>query len=250
MFRWVCAAVLLCLSLHAGHAGTNTVQPEREAAARQKASAKKPSPVVQKKPSPDAPKQSSSNRFEVTGVASNDTLALRAAPGWRSKRLRNIAPTANRVIGLGPRTRLNGHAWLAVEFEGTKGWVNGTYLRPYRGLENKALSKVLDCQGTEPFWSLRIERTQMLMRDSNQSTRFWKPDRAASPLDTGGWLLTGAPVSQSARPDGRLEGRVKETGACSDGMSDFYYRYELLLKLEGETLRGCCNRIPQRLSGL
>lgn len=248
MFRCVFIAILALISMHALLAGSSMAKPGRQATLQVKASPPKAAIQVRQKPQTAAP--ASRTRFEVKGVASNDTLALRAAPDWRSKRVRKIAPTANRVMGLGPSTRVNGHAWLSVEFEGAKGWVNGTYLRPYSGGENKALSKVLDCQGTEPFWSLRIERTQMLMRDSNQSTRFWKPERSASALPLGGWLLTGAPVAQSARPDGRLEGRFKETGACSDGMSDFYYRYELLLKLEGETLRGCCNRMPQRLSGL
>lgn len=86
------------------------------------------------------------DHFQVTGVAANDVLNLRAAPNPKAAKVGVIPPNANCVRNLGCRgglsfqdystlspaqqkERLRQHPrWCRVEYRGVSGWVAGRYL--------------------------------------------------------------------------------------------------------------------------
>ena len=85
--------------------------------------------------------------------------------------------------------------------------------------------------GTEPFWSAQVEgRCVTYSTPEDQAgTRIW------THVDTG---------PQGPVWNGALEGRqfqltVKPSTGCSDGMSDKTYPMEAVLRVRGETRRGC-----------
>ncbi len=71
----------------------------------------------------------------VIGVAHDDVLNLRAAPGADQPILDGIPPLHDALIALGETRELPGSFWIGVDFEGTEGWVNLRYVG-YLGVTN------------------------------------------------------------------------------------------------------------------
>lgn len=64
----------------------------------------------------------------VVGVAHDDVLNLRAAPGADQEILDGIPPTYDALTAVGQTRELPGSFWIAVDYEGTEGWVNLTFI--------------------------------------------------------------------------------------------------------------------------
>ena len=71
----------------------------------------------------------------VIGVAHEDVLNLRAAPGADQTILDGIPPLHDALTALGQTRELPGSFWIGVDFEGTEGWVNLRYVG-YPGATN------------------------------------------------------------------------------------------------------------------
>jgi galactitol-specific phosphotransferase system IIB component len=63
----------------------------------------------------------------VVGVAHDDALNLRAAPGADQEILERIPPTYDALTAVGKTRELPGSLWIGVDYEGTEGWVNLRY---------------------------------------------------------------------------------------------------------------------------
>ena len=64
----------------------------------------------------------------VVGVAHDDVLNLRAAPGADQEILDGIPPTYDALTAGGQTRELPGSFWIAVDYEGIEGWVNLTFI--------------------------------------------------------------------------------------------------------------------------
>ena len=64
----------------------------------------------------------------VVGVAHDDVLNLRAAPGADQEILDGIPPTYDTLTAVGETRELPGSFWIAVDYEGTEGWVNLAFI--------------------------------------------------------------------------------------------------------------------------
>ncbi len=64
----------------------------------------------------------------VVGVAHDDVLNLRAAPGVDREILDGIPPTYDSLTAVGQTRELPESFWIAVDYEGTEGWVNLTFI--------------------------------------------------------------------------------------------------------------------------
>jgi len=64
----------------------------------------------------------------VVGVAHDDVLNLRAAPGADQEILAGIPPTYDDLTALGHTRQLPGSYWIGVDYQGTEGWVNLRYI--------------------------------------------------------------------------------------------------------------------------
>ena len=83
--------------------------------------------------------------------------------------------------------------------------------------------------GTEPFWAVQVRQDSLtLSRPDHAELKVAAP----SPDSRGGGLVWAAEgLTVSITP-----------GACSDGMSDRQYRYEALVRVGPEILKGCAYR--------
>jgi hypothetical protein len=79
--------------------------------------------------------------LSVVGVAHDDVLNLRASPGADQAILGGIPPTYDSVLALGATMALPTW-WTNVEYDGTIGWVNVSYLA-YAGATSDVTASVL-----------------------------------------------------------------------------------------------------------
>lgn len=104
-------------------------------------------------------------------------------------------------------------------------------VHPCMTQDGKALTQKLKALGTEPFWAAEVEGRCVTYKtpEDQHGTRVWtqideKPDGTVwnGGLDGHQFQLT-----------------VKPRAGCSDGMSDRVYPMEAVLRVLGETRRGC-----------
>jgi uncharacterized membrane protein len=180
--------------------------------------------------------------FDVTGVAANDVLNIRAAPDANASIIGHLAPDARAVEVVAHDAT---GRWAQVNAGEQSGWVALRYLA-YRVdvWGEDTLPPSLHCLGTEPFWSLRMQGDALVLSTPDAPERvmqadgvlssgvFRDPRRAVSAVDSAGGLTA-----------------VIVPMACSDGMSDRAYGLDATLILDGggaqRMLTGCCTLAPR-----
>lgn len=173
--------------------------------------------------------------YDVTGVAADDVLNIRAEPSGSADILGEFGPHRTEVEVTGATA--DGR-WLRVNTQEATGWVAARFLqRPDGG--DFAFGRMLNCFGTEPFWSLDVIQ--------GSRATFSRMDGAT--LSDGAGLLNIGQGRQDRFLLGFGQGLVVVTQAqCSDGMSDRLYALEasVVLVETGMTLySGCCSIQPE-----
>ncbi|WP_375257862.1 SH3 domain-containing protein [Citreimonas sp.] len=174
--------------------------------------------------------------FDVSGVAADDVLNIRAEPNAGAEKIGDFAPDARSIEVIAPNERQD---WGLVNVDGRTGWVSLHYMVRQPGQWLGAPIETVQCAGTEPFWSLT----------RRGDTVTWSTPEA----ETSGTVTT--PLDTIARRDMsgviyRLESDTRDHLAmtlerCSDGMSDYAYGIRAILTrdLDGapEMFGGCCS---------
>lgn len=181
--------------------------------------------------------------YDVSGVAADDVLNIRADPRATASLIGELAPDASGI----EVTALSGNRdWGRVNTAERSGWVSMAYLEPepVRAADGY-FDHPLACFGTEPFWSL----------DNDTSGRV-----AYTPMDGEPVILTRTATASSANRGGHsqlMEASSETVSAtailrreeCSDGMSDKLYGLTLDLVLRGAEesrfVSGCCSIAPR-----
>lgn len=171
--------------------------------------------------------------YAVTGVASDDTLNLRAAPSARSAKRGELShnDTWVEVIEFS-REGL----WALVNTGETSGWASTKFLAPQpMPRDEMGLPRTLACFGNEPFWSVRFAPSVFMLstpdRRTSAALTFVSPGAEAVDLPVTGLLFEwGAPGSS-------VQGHILP-GRCSDGMSDRVYGLHYVDPVLGH---GCCS---------
>lgn len=83
---------------------------------------------VQKSPEPEENRQSTATTYRVIGVDRADTLNVRSEPNHRSSIVAALPWNARNIEVSNCQTINNGQNWCLVGYQGTKGWVNSSYL--------------------------------------------------------------------------------------------------------------------------
>lgn len=169
--------------------------------------------------------------YQVTGVAAEDVLNIRAEPDAGSPIVGGLPPNATGVEVVA----IQGN-WAVVSTGENTGYAALRYLRRSPGPDWNALETPLSCLGTEPFWSLLID-------PARGETRFRTPedeDHRTSPIAASWPALPWGRSAALALPDSLA---VLTPAECSDGMSD--NRYGIAVDLfptrpDGARLSGCC----------
>jgi uncharacterized membrane protein len=186
--------------------------------------------------------------YDVAGVARDDVLNLRrnvagAADLRETEIVGRIPWDARDVVSSGRIVRFGGDLWREVGYGGAVGWVNGRYLAPAAGFDADARPDALSCGGTEPFWSLRLGSDEAVFEtpgvEAPEREEYRVLATAAGRNRARQWAYYLGPGSPATRI-----ALVTRTEACSDGMSDFTYPYELVLvdvDPGDGPLQGCCS---------
>lgn len=174
--------------------------------------------------------------YDVSGVAANDVLNVRAGPTASAEIVGTLAPDA---AGVEVIRLAEGAGWGLVNSGESTGWVSMAYMSRRPGQDWGDIPETLSCFGNEPFWSFDIAR--------DGTARFSSPETAQSykiteRLPASGARGTFAVIAET--PFARATALVS-TGACSDGMSDRDYGLGigLLLDADGQNrlYSGCCS---------
>ncbi len=171
--------------------------------------------------------------FNVTGVAANDTLNVRAQPNGSAEKRGALAHNAENIEVTATN---DAGTWGRVNLGESSGWVSMRYLARHEDNPDYALAHALTCFGTEPFWSAVITQ--------GQGVTIRTPE---TQIDISG---AGLIVPASGRTDlyalGFADSSAQVRRAeCNDGMSDRMFGLQIGLFLrhdQSATLyAGCCS---------
>ncbi|UYV37424.1 SH3 domain-containing protein [Rhodobacteraceae bacterium D3-12] len=175
---------------------------------------------------------------DVTGVASDDVLNVRAEPRGDAPVIGALSFAAKFVEVV----RVE-NGWGLVTLGEGSGWASLRYLKAQPHTPG-AFPDQISCYGTEPFWSLSYDGNNALhYSDINGADRLM---RVQSILRAQGRLDRHALIAGSE--DG-LVTAVYARAQCSDGMSDRAYGFSVdavLRDPDGHVLlSGCCTIKPE-----
>lgn len=97
----------------------------------------------------------------VAGVAYDDVLNLRAAPGADQPISDEIPPTFADLVAQGNTRDLSPGFWIEVDYEGTVGWVNFAYTA-FEGDVTDETSNVIDELGERPVESTMTDLAEVV----------------------------------------------------------------------------------------
>ncbi|WP_207100731.1 COG3650 family protein [Paracoccus shandongensis] len=173
--------------------------------------------------------------FDVSGVAADDVLNIRAEPEAKAAIVGTLAPDAKAIEVVEER-----QGWARVNAGESTGWVSMRYLA-YRTdvWQPGALPAGFRCLGTEPFWDARREGGDLVLRTPENQTGDRRPVQAV--LDRG---VFRDPARVVVARDMTL---FSQPQICSDGMSDRIFGLSATLVIHGDSprmLSGCCSIQP------
>ena len=179
--------------------------------------------------------------FDVTGVAADDVLNIRAEPDASSEIIGSFAPGAQRIEVV---AHDSSGRWGQVNTNGRSGWASMHYLA-YRTdvWEDGKVPPSLSCAGTEPFWSLAPDGGTLTYSTPDGPEIHLPLVSVLSP----GYLRAPRRTLIGEGAAARITA-VVVPAACSDGMSDRAYGLDATLIIEqGRERRmrvGCCSIAP------
>lgn len=100
----------------------------------------------------------------VIGVAHDDVLNVRAAPGTDQRVIEALDPLAVDVIALGNTRALPRSMWIEIEADGVIGWANASFFG-YIGQTIDATAAIVDVLGEMP-WAPTMEDLGMVVAGS------------------------------------------------------------------------------------
>ncbi|MFZ1342176.1 SH3 domain-containing protein [Thiothrix eikelboomii] len=193
-----------------------------------------------------APTASPSRIYAVTKVAPDDGLNMRTQPGTGGSIVAVLPANAKGLIVLGQEQKTGNSVWVKVAWAGRQGWVNKYYLREdvdtvnYNPATTKPVVKpevVMQCGGTEPFWSMSISERDMKVNIMG-GAQFTVPVNMRQQSANSTTIAVVAGMRGNASTTAFLE-KVEN---CSDGMSDKNYPYTITTVLNGQqVMSGCCS---------
>ncbi len=170
---------------------------------------------------------------DVTGVAANDQLNVRAAPSGSAEKRGELAYDA---ISIEVTAVNDAGTWGQINIDEGTGWVSLRYLNRQADNPDYALAQTLVCYGTEPFWSAMFHqghRVQFSLMGDDYET----PGAGLIVPASGMRNLWGMAYGNSVA--------IFRREQCNDGMSDRNFGLSTtLFKDHGgaqAVYAGCCS---------
>lgn len=172
--------------------------------------------------------------YNVSGVAGDDVLNIRAEPNGSAEIIGSLAPDARSIEVVGFS---RAGEWALVNNNGQSGWISVGYIEPQEMIIGfGGLPEGLHCFGTEPFWSLEIKEAGVIFEGQSTPTTYEITYMSPSAeyievRETGLRIHWGS--GENATKAHILP------GLCSDGMSDSTYG---LHYIDNRMMnKGCCS---------
>ncbi len=169
--------------------------------------------------------------YDVTGVASDDVLNLRADASASSDIIGALAHNSRNIEVISTSGN-----WGQVNSDEGTGWVSLRYMARQEPNQDYALAQQLGCYGTEPFWD--AEFTQ------GQKVQFTSPEGGYETTGVGLMVPASGVSGLWALAFGDSVATLRRE-MCSDGMSDRQFGFSVALyhNHDGEIalLSGCCS---------
>lgn len=191
---------------------------------------------------------SNSRVYAVFKVAPDDGLNMRTQPGTGGSVVAVLPANAKGLVGLGQEQKSGNSVWVKVAWAGQQGWVNKYYLREdvdtvdYNPAKPKPIVKpevVMQCGGTEPFWSMSVSEREMKVNIMG-GAQFTVPVNMRQQSANS----TTIAVVAGARGNASTTAFLEKVEDCSDGMSDKNYPYTVTAVLNGQkVMSGCCSLV-------
>lgn len=183
--------------------------------------------------------------FDVTGVASNDTLNVRRDPDPAAPIVGTLAPEARNieVIEASPRD-----IWGRINIGEISGWVSLKYLERQPGQAMDDIPAIRRCYGTEPAWALTVDSDGDLFFSTPSAAplvgRLARSDRSRNRPDRFAFALEFQGSGAAAMSGVTFVTRR----SCSDQMSDRWFGLEADIWIGSADnpafLSGCCSIAP------
>lgn len=180
--------------------------------------------------------------FDVTDVASDDTLNIRQTPSGKAAKIGALSPFARNI----EVTAVNDSGtWGRINHAEGNGWVSLRYLRRQHDIAWRDAPHGLSCFGTEPFWAadLTADRQSFRFQFFDDPVLDMAVDWRASPENRGAGVFGFAASHYEATAFATLR-----RATCSDGMSDRLYGLgtDVFITQYGQTraYQGCCSLSP------
>lgn len=172
---------------------------------------------------------------DVTGVASDDVLNVRAFPTSSASIIGALEPDARGVEVIREE-----NGWGLVNVTEWAGWAYLRYLRP-RADGDLPNTQRVSCSGTEPFWGIEIEQGRSATITTPEN---YDPGKT---FDVGQFQRAWNPLRKHVLrgTDGTRDLSLLVVAAyCDNGMSDNEYGLDATLIVtgpDGHVYSGCCS---------
>ncbi|VAW59385.1 hypothetical protein MNBD_GAMMA08-986 [hydrothermal vent metagenome] len=185
------------------------------------------------------------SNYRVVDVHSNDSLNVRSNAAYKSDVVGALKYDAENIILTGEKIQKGKSLWVEIKYKDITGWVNSRYLSeqvvPTKSGTNVFI-KNLNCNGSEPDWVLKFDVHKNIIEFESLSfskQMFLSQSVKASKNNTNKWFVTAKAIKGKEK----LNISIIETNQCSDDMSDFVYRYSMIINtIDNGVYSGCCNR--------
>ena len=192
--------------------------------------------------------------YDVVGVAQDDVLNIRSGPGAGFDIIGTLPPDAEDIEVIRPSDDFD---WGRINLGEGAGWISLRYAVPQPGQWYGQFPAIRQCFGTEPFWSLAVDRPRIAFSapDTPQMDGLISGQHGSTSRRDR-FVYRGTLLSPDAGPlDVTLAIRL---ASCSDGMSDREYGIDLDLLItdpdaedglyDATLLSGCCSIQPPATS--
>ncbi|MDQ7069730.1 MAG: peptide-binding protein [Rhodobacterales bacterium] len=174
--------------------------------------------------------------YDVTGVAADDTLNVRAGPMGTDQKLAELGPNQSNIeiVAVSESGK-----WGLLNIGERSGWASMRYLKRQPGQDANAMPRQLSCFGTEPYWALDIgedpEIKFTLAGNPEESLRVQNLTRSRNNTGKYGMTAQGALGFMTASMTAAL---------CNDGMSDRNFGISVDIIVGSSQFSGCCTLVP------
>ena len=177
--------------------------------------------------------------YDVTGVASNDTLNVRSGIGTKHPITHKLKHNQRYVEII--RLSDNGR-WGLIGYPEGSGWASMRFLTRQPNQNGNDVPRPISCGGNEPFWGLSLDQNENVFSTPSSAPKSFSTIWQGIP---NGMLAISYGIKMANGPE-EINAIIRRT-QCSDGMSEMEYGFEINVLISDysghQMYHGCCSLV-------